>query len=175
MSNFTPAWEAFGLCIRVSPWEVVFPLLQMFTVRKYGRQLHCFPHVLCFLFASPHSFTFFIFDLLTQIELCWGKATQSCCCVDWEVRPKKQWKGSEGLMRILADERRSLELWGLCHQQACSLLQLWHHRSIPFHRAGTTETPITLLISCSPSLTHSCLALRSIWPTSIHRNVLFNF
>lgn len=61
MSNFTPAWEAFGLCIRVSPWEVVFPLLQMFTVRKYGRQLHCFSHVLCFLFASPPFFYFLHF------------------------------------------------------------------------------------------------------------------
>lgn len=56
---------------------------------------------------------------------------------------------------------RSVEVWGLCHQEACSLLQPWHHCSIPFHGAGTTETPITLLISvsCSPSLTHSCLTL----------------
>lgn len=56
---------------------------------------------------------------------------------------------------------RSLWLWGLCHQEACSLLHLWHHCSIPFHRAGTTETPIKLLISCSPSLAHSRLPLYS--------------
>lgn len=83
----------------------------------------------------------------------------------------KQWRSSESLMRILAAGGRSVEVWGLCHQKASSLLQPWHHCSIPFHRAGTTETPITLLIyvSCSPSLTHSCLALLSRWPTSIRK------
>lgn len=72
----------------------------------------------------------------------------------------KHWSALERWMRAWAlVGGRSLWLWGLCHQEACSLLHLWHHCSIPFHRAGTTETPIKLLISCSPSLTHSRLPL----------------
>lgn len=40
----------------------------------------------------------------------------------------------------------SVVVLGLYLSWACSFLQPWHHRSIPFHGAGTTETPITLLI-----------------------------
>ena len=80
-----------------------------------------------------------------------------CWWVKWEVMLPKQWRSSESLMRILAVGGRSVEVWRLCHQKASSLLQPWHHCSIPFHRAGTTETPITLPIYVSrlPSLTHS--------------------
>lgn len=45
----------------------------------------------------------------------------------WKKKSGRSFKrGSVGLM-----SGRSLEVWGLCHQWACPLLQLWHHFSIP--------------------------------------------
>lgn len=116
---------------------------------------------MCFLLISLCSLT--TAALFTQTQnWSWGEGGAVVLLIYLTFVLHKHWNAPERWMRVWAlVGGRSLWLWGLCHQEACSLLHLWHHCSIPFHRAGTTETPIKLLISCSPSPAHSRLPLYS--------------
>lgn len=117
---------------------------------------------MCFLLISLCSLT--TAALFTQTQnWSWGEGGAVVLLIYLTFVLHKHWSAPERWMRVwaLVGGGRSLWLWGLCHQEACSLLHLWHHCSIPFHRAGTTETPIKLLISCSPSPVHSRLPLYS--------------
>lgn len=141
-----------------------FQPLQMFTIRMPTSHITA-----SLLFPSavlPDPLPFILLPLLRRSPKLRTavKIIQWCWWVSWKVMWQKRWKGSEGLMRILVIRRRSMGLWGLCHQQACSLLQLtslqhsfpqsWNNRD-PHHTPHLLFTLAhTFLPQSSVELTH---------------------
>lgn len=164
VSEFARSWRKR---FRLSAVGVMLKNSFPFSRNICGEQSHVYsiqencPFQQCNLVVSPMCFLLISLcsgttaALFTQSQDCGWR--QWCYWFIWRFVLHKHRSAAERWMRAVG--RRSLGLWGLCHQEACSLLYLWHHCSIPFHRAGTTETPIKLLISCSPSLAHSRLPL----------------